>query len=175
MLPTPGPRLALSALVELLRVDLVESEGPEQRRRSKPNQRLFVDTSTDTPALVCDRLTLEVDVRHPGNPGTCAHIAVDVQYVAQQVNMPLLRLLHQFSSMYESVRETRLELQCRRPRGDSAAVRRPTLGPAMDGGASAQDAQAGGDGFATPRCWKTMCFLLDLYETMPPSKALADR
>ncbi|XP_037557896.2 uncharacterized protein LOC119434975, partial [Dermacentor silvarum] len=78
-----GPRLALSALTELLRIDLVESESPEQpqRRRSKPGQRLFVDTSTDTPALVCDRLALELDMRHPGSPGTCAHIAVDVQYV----------------------------------------------------------------------------------------------
>ncbi|KAL1416686.1 hypothetical protein MTO96_027629 [Rhipicephalus appendiculatus] len=123
-LQTPGPRLALSALIELLRVDLVESESPEQpqRRRSKPGQRLFVDTSTDTPALVCDRLALELDVRHPGSPGTCAHVAVDVQYVAQQVNMPLLRLLNQFSSMYENVKETRLELQCRRPRADSVIV-----------------------------------------------------
>ncbi|CAN8012116.1 unnamed protein product, partial [Ixodes pacificus] len=168
----PGPRLALSALVELLRVDLVESEGPDQgpRRRSKPGQRLFVDTSTDTPALVCDRLTLELDVRHPGTPRTCAHLAVDVQYVAQQVNMPLLRLLHQFSSMYENVQETRLELRCRRPRADSVAVRRH----------ASQESLVAGAGRApevedTPRCWKTMCFLLDLYESMPPSKALADR
>ncbi|EEC00153.1 hypothetical protein IscW_ISCW000089 [Ixodes scapularis] len=124
----PGPRLALSALVELLRVDLVESEGPDQgpRRRSKPGQRLFVDTSTDTPALVCDRLTLELDVRHPGTPRTCAHLAVDVQYVAQQESLA------------------------------AGAGRAPEV----------ED---------TPRCWKTMCFLLDLYESMPPSKALADR
>ncbi|XP_070391011.1 bridge-like lipid transfer protein family member 1 isoform X1 [Dermacentor albipictus] len=171
-LQTPGPRLALSAVAELLRVDLVESESPEQpqRRRSKPGQRLFVDTSTDTPALVCDRLALELDMRHPGSPGTCAHIAVDVQYVAQQVNMPLLRLLNQFSSMYENVKETRLELQCRRPRADSVIVQQqPGLGGSQE---SVTPAQAGQ---GTPRCWKTMCFLLDLYETMPPSQALADR
>lgn len=164
-LQAPGPCLALSALIELLRIDLVESETPEQppRRRSKPGQRLFVDTSTDTPALVCDRLALEVDVRHPGIPATCAHVAVDVQYVAQQVNMPLLRLLNQFSSMYENVKETRLELQCRRPRADSVVVQHPSQ-------ESVAPVQAG-----TPRCWKTMCFLLDLYETMPPSQALADR
>lgn len=169
-LQTPGPRLALSALIELLRVDLVESESPEQpqRRRSKPGQRLFVDTSTDTPALVCDRLALELDVRHPGSPGTCAHVAVDVQYVAQQVNMPLLRLLSQFSSMYENVKETRLELQCRRPRADSVVVP-PQQHPAGSH-ESVAPVQPG-----TPRCWKTMCFLLDLYETMPPSQALADR
>ncbi|XP_077518913.1 transmembrane protein KIAA1109 homolog tweek [Amblyomma americanum] len=176
-LQTPGPRLALSALTELLRVDLVESESPDQpqRRRSKPGQRLFVDTSTDTPALVCDRLTLELDMRHPGSPGTCAHIAVDMQYVAQQVNMPLLRLLHQFSSMYENVKETRLELQCRRPRADSAVVQQPGLGGSQESVAVARPPEAGGEGTATPRCWKTMCFLLDLYETMPPSQALADR
>uniref|UniRef100_A0A131YCK3 Diaphanous n=1 Tax=Rhipicephalus appendiculatus TaxID=34631 RepID=A0A131YCK3_RHIAP len=169
-LQTPGPRLALSALIELLRVDLVESESPEQpqRRRSKPGQRLFVDTSTDTPALVCDRLALELDVRHPGSPGTCAHVAVDVQYVAQQVNMPLLRLLNQFSSMYENVKETRLELQCRRPRADSVIVPpQPHPGGSHESVAPVQP--------GTPRCWKTMCFLLDLYETMPPSQALADR
>nr|XP_037285868.1 transmembrane protein KIAA1109 homolog [Rhipicephalus microplus] len=170
-LQTPGPRLALSTLVELLRVDLVESESLEQpqRRRSKPGQRLFVDTSTDTPALVCDRLALELDVRHPGNPGTCAHVAVDVQYVAQQVNMPLLRLLNQFSSMYENVKETRLELQCRRPRADSVVVPMPQPHP---GGSHESVAPVQ---TSTPRCWKTMCFLLDLYETMPPSQALADR
>ncbi|KAH8040932.1 hypothetical protein HPB51_013102 [Rhipicephalus microplus] len=169
-LQTPGPRLALSTLVELLRVDLVESESLEQpqRRRSKPGQRLFVDTSTDTPALVCDRLALELDVRHPGNPGTCAHVAVDVQYVAQQVNMPLLRLLNQFSSMYENVKETRLELQCRRPRADSVVVPMPQPHP---GGSHESVAPVQ---TSTPRCWKTMCFLLDLYETMPPSQALAD-
>lgn len=89
---------------------------------------------------------------------------------ASQVNMPLLRLLHQFSSMYENVQETRLELRCRRPRADSVAVRRH----------ASQESLAAGAGRApevedTPRCWKTMCFLLDLYESMPPSKALADR
>lgn len=168
-----SPRLAVSLLADLLRVDIVESEEPREPRRGRGPKggRLFVDTTADTPSLVCDRLALDADVRRPGaGAAATAHLAATVQYVAQQVNVPLLRLLHQFSTMYENVKETRLELQANRApsaKGEPHAV--------QDEGDSVVVVPEAGGAAPTPRCWKTMCFLLDLYEAMPPSKALADR
>ncbi|XP_064482137.1 bridge-like lipid transfer protein family member 1 [Ornithodoros turicata] len=167
------PRLAVSLLADLLRVDIVESEEPREPRRGRGPKggRLFVDTTADTPSLVCDRLALDADIRRPGaGAATTVHLAATVQYVAQQVNVPLLRLLHQFSTMYENVKETRLELRANRApsaKGDPGE----THATQEEG-----DSVVAAEGVVpTPRCWKTMCFLLDLYEAMPPSKALADR
>lgn len=44
-----------------------------------------------------------------------------VRYISQRVNMPLLRLLHQISNMYQNVKDTQNELREQQP----VEIRRP--------------------------------------------------
>lgn len=44
-----------------------------------------------------------------------------VRYISQKVNMPLLRLLHQISNMYQNVKDTQNELREQQP----VEIRRP--------------------------------------------------
>uniref|UniRef100_T1J6C2 Bridge-like lipid transfer protein family member 1 C-terminal domain-containing protein n=1 Tax=Strigamia maritima TaxID=126957 RepID=T1J6C2_STRMM len=46
---------------------------------------------------------------------TVVHFSLNVAYISQQVNMPLIRLLHQFFSMYQNAKETQMELKENRP------------------------------------------------------------
>lgn len=42
---------------------------------------------------------------------TVINFSLNIRYISQQVNMPLLRLLHQISNMYQNVKETQMELK----------------------------------------------------------------
>jgi hypothetical protein len=46
---------------------------------------------------------------------TVVNISLNIRYISQQVNMPLLRLLHQISNMYQNVKETQMELKEQQP------------------------------------------------------------
>lgn len=48
---------------------------------------------------------------------TVVNISLNIRYISQQVNMPLLRLLHQISNMYQNVKETQMELKEQQPEG----------------------------------------------------------
>lgn len=52
---------------------------------------------------------------------TVINFNIGVRYISQRVNMPLLRLLHQISNMYQNVKDTQNELREQQP-GD---IRRP--------------------------------------------------
>ncbi|XP_013788681.2 uncharacterized protein KIAA1109-like [Limulus polyphemus] len=145
-----GPRASISGGISLLKIDIVESEYQNNARHKKKSPfshssashgKFFIDTSMDTPAFICDRFSVEMDIKdvrdfeqgekgpeqngkvtalvftQEGLPNTTCVINfnINVNYVAQQVNMPLLRLLHQFSTMYENIKETRSELHAIRP------------------------------------------------------------
>lgn len=43
------------------------------------------------------------------------NFSLNIRYISQQVNMPLLRLLHQISNMYQNVKETQMELKEQQP------------------------------------------------------------
>ena len=46
---------------------------------------------------------------------TVVNFSLNIRYISQQVNMPLLRLLHQISNMYQNFKETQLELKEQQP------------------------------------------------------------
>ena len=103
--------------------------------------RLKVDNNSDASAFVCEGLGVEFDLRKVkdfeksennqqndqkvcsivivGPDGmsqttTLLNFSVDINCIDQRVNLPLLRLLHQFTAMYENVKETRLEMRSNR-------------------------------------------------------------
>lgn len=43
------------------------------------------------------------------------HVQITYRYLRIQVNMPLLRLLHQISNMYQNVKDTQSELKEQEP------------------------------------------------------------
>ncbi|XP_071552185.1 bridge-like lipid transfer protein family member 1 isoform X2 [Panulirus ornatus] len=99
--------------------------------------KFFLDIGSEVPAFLCEHVGLEIDVSKVADDSrewvshqptlfvsrsalkqhtsTMVHFSLNVNYIAQQVNMPLLRLLHQISSMYQNARETQMGLREQRP------------------------------------------------------------
>lgn len=291
-----GPKISISGCVELIKIDIVESEyqsSVHQKKKSNRKQsgmhgKFFIDTSMDTPTFICDKFSIDMELREamnkrssninnealitspafmlmPNNSmhSTVINFTIDVNFVAQQVNMPLLRLLHQFSTMYENIKETRLELKANRPNSFKGSIKNekkgfspsesqtgsynlnspkpaapklntPTPTKSSSAGISSitngikkphslsQRLRASTKGYTNlqdmtpkdercssplslalsesvaidipevcsapvsehtlleskelhPRCWRTMCYLLDLYDTMPEPKTVNER
>lgn len=136
---TWGSNLSLVAAMEGMRVDIVVSENgkPNDKKRKKTksgNGKFFLDLPTAMPAFICERIGLEVDVKKLADmtvddmiqkqnvlyisrgqlkkhTSTRLNFSINIHYISQQVNMPLLRLLHQISSMYQNVKDTQMELK----------------------------------------------------------------
>ncbi|KFM73895.1 hypothetical protein X975_01879, partial [Stegodyphus mimosarum] len=156
-----GPKISVSGAVELLKIDIVESEYQSNVRQKKKTNRkqtnihgkFFIDTSMDTPTFICDKFSLEMELRETfhqkpesvsndtlissqpfmlmsngSKHSTVINFTIDINFVAQQVNMPLLRLLHQFSTMYENIKETRLELKANRPSSFKESIKNEKKG-----------------------------------------------
>ncbi|KAK6639579.1 hypothetical protein RUM43_007852 [Polyplax serrata] len=142
---TWGSNLSLVAAMEGMRVDIVVSENgrPNEKRRKKSKTgdgKFFLDLPTTMPAFVCERIGLEVDVKKLADmtvddmiqkqnvlyisrgqlkkhTSTRLNFSINIHYISQQVNMPLLRLLHQISSMYQNVKDTQMELKEQNQKG----------------------------------------------------------
>lgn len=291
-----GPKISISGSVELIKIDIVESEyqsnvhqkKKSSRKQSNMHGKFFIDTSMDTPTFICDKFSIEMELREALNKrssninndtlmtspavfllanssmhSTVINFTIDINFVAQQVNMPLLRLLHQFSTMYENIKETRLELKANRPNSFKESIKNekkgfspsesqtgsyhlnspkpapakfstPTPTKSSSTGVSSitngirkphslsQRLRATTKGYTNlqdmtskdersssplsfalsesvaidipevcsapvsehtliegkelhPRCWRTMCYLLDLYDTMPEPKTINER
>ena len=208
--------------------------------------RLKVDNSSDASAFVCEGLGVEFDLRKVkdfeksetsqqtdqkvcsivivGPDGlsqttTLLNFSVDVNCIDQRVNLPLLRLLHQFTAMYENVKETRLEMRSNRVQSfrdnlnlekelklrnsetdttsrtassssckiESHLTENITQFKAEDVAIVIPDDDSVSDvtlveepiklrePSVQPKCWKTMFFLLDLYQTKPETKTVIER
>ena len=106
--------------------------------RSKNNAaggKFTVFIPPEVPAFLCERMSIEIEVkqisdgrlrftRAAGFLGqafskpqrtTALNFSLSVGYIAQQVNMPLLRLLHQLSSVYVNAKTTQVQLREQRP------------------------------------------------------------
>ncbi|RWS28252.1 hypothetical protein B4U80_06054, partial [Leptotrombidium deliense] len=154
---------------------------------------------------------------------TVVNFSVDVQHIVQRVNLPLLRLLHQFATMYENIIETRLEMRANRMQTwkddvhfkqfaenllndislmnevdtqsatPSTSSMQPTepkrakqdhVSISMPGENDSDITLIDGEQMhvqqshveiTQPKCWKTMYYLLDLYETTPETKTVTER
>lgn len=134
-----GSNLSLVASMEGMRIDIVVSENGQPSDKKRKKQKGFdgvnlLDISQEMPAFVCERIGLEVDVKKLADmtvddmiqkqnvlyisrgqlkkhTSTRLNFGINVHYISQQVNMPLLRLLYQISSMYQNVKDTQMELK----------------------------------------------------------------
>lgn len=282
-----GSNLSLVGGMETMRIDIVVSQehGNSRRKQSggKGKSGKFVlDIPSETPAFLCERIGLEMDLNKMADmtvddmiqkqnflyisrgqlkkhTSTVLNVNLNIRYISQQVNMPLLRLLHQITNMYQNVKETQLELKEQQPetgkhathtnitnKNESSSAsdvqeqignklslkisdpisiisqsQRPTISPSpsvrsrpqsfaqklrqtgksvkgymnlSDGGTSPilPNSPSGSalDHLTissdksikdtavfslTPKCWKTVYYLLDLYATMPETKTITHR
>ncbi|GLV32899.1 tweek [Carabus blaptoides fortunei] len=132
-----GSNLSLVGSMDQMRIDIVVSEhgkgvrckGSSNTTSTKtgtsPHQTLHLDISCEdeSPAFVCERVSIVLEVEKKAEmtaddmirTSTALNFSIGVRYISQQVNMPLLRLLHQISNMYQNVKDTQNELREQRP------------------------------------------------------------
>ncbi|KAK0176217.1 hypothetical protein PV328_000373 [Microctonus aethiopoides] len=285
-----GSNLSLVGTMDTMRSDIVVSEYgkvPEKKKANKHQTRkgskFFLDIPPETPAFLCEKIGIDIDIKKMADmtvddmiqrqnilyisrgqlkkhTSTVVNFSLNVRYISQQVNMPLLRLLHQISNMYQNVKETQMELKEQPPEvkrnvnltvnenninknGSSSAsdlqeqlilggkkLEEPILRTSFDPNQSkvispsssirsrpqsfaqkfrstsksvkgyinlsegvitpsfgASPSGSGLDKFSvmsdkckdmsnlTPRCWKTIYYLLDLYATRPETKTITHR
>ena len=104
----------------------------------KGNSKFHLDIPPETPAFLCEKIGIDIDVKKMADmtvddmiqkqtvlyisrgqlkkhTSTVVNFSLNIRYISQQVNMPLLRLLHQISNMYQNVKETQMELKEQQP------------------------------------------------------------
>lgn len=96
------------------------------------NGKYTLNIPNESPAFLCERVGVELEVlkvtdgftddtKHnilylsrgqlKKHTSTIINFSLNVRYISQQVNMPLLRLLHQITNMYQNVKEAQNELR----------------------------------------------------------------
>ncbi|XP_041971055.1 transmembrane protein KIAA1109 homolog isoform X2 [Aricia agestis] len=127
-----GSKLLLLASVDTFRIDIVVGElSRDRRHKATP---AHADIPSETPAFLCEKISLDVDIKKVADMSvddliqrqnvlyisrgqlkkhisTRLNFNVSIRFISQQVNMPLLRLLHQISNMYQNVKDTQIELR----------------------------------------------------------------
>ena len=127
------------------------NQGTTSRRNKKTNGRqksssggkFSVHIPPEVPAFLCERMAIEIEVKQVSDARLCypraagflgqafwkpqrttaLNFSLSVGYLAQQVNMPLLRLLHQLSSVYVNAKATQVnQRSCRRLLVDRTSV-----------------------------------------------------
>nr|XP_034186923.1 transmembrane protein KIAA1109 isoform X7 [Osmia lignaria] len=259
-----------------------KKKGNKYQMKKGNSSKFHLNIPPETPAFLCEKIGIDIDVKKMADmtvddmiqkqtvlyisrgqlkkhTSTVVNFSLNIRYISQQVNMPLLRLLHQISNMYQNVKETQMELKEQQPENkrnntlivnDTTAKNgssstsdlqeqlllegkkidvpllrsnfEPSLSKVISPGASirsrpqsfaqklrstgksvkgyinlsegvitpnfgASPSGSGLDKFCvlpdkckdtthlTPRCWKTIYYLLDLYATRPETKTITHR
>ncbi|RXG59111.1 hypothetical protein Avbf_01112 [Armadillidium vulgare] len=109
--------------------------------------KFYLDIGSEVPSFICEKMGLDIDIRKvpdesrswvcqqptlfvsrsalKQHTSTMVNFSLSVSYIAQQVNMPLLRLLHQITSMYQNARDTQIGLKEQRPSKTKNSVSHP--------------------------------------------------
>ena len=140
MMKNFGGNLSLQGRLDILKIEIADSvRGKGKGKGKKRRDSKFVDTTHDTPAFLSELFTLNISMRDivdfekkdsvddkfnnkvPFNfamhkleakPATLqVNLMVTCQSVTQHVDMPLLRLIHQFVTVIDNVNQTRIELK----------------------------------------------------------------
>ncbi|XP_063974640.1 bridge-like lipid transfer protein family member 1 isoform X5 [Diachasmimorpha longicaudata] len=135
-----GSNLSLVGTMDTMRIDIVVSEIGKVADKKKPpkipkkGSKFTLDIPPETPAFLCERIGIDIDIKKMADmtvddmiqrqnvlyisrgqlkkhTSTVVNFSLHIRYISQQVNMPLLRLLHQISNMYQNVKETQMELK----------------------------------------------------------------
>lgn len=138
-----GTNLSLVGSFDTMRIDIVVSETGDKKVNKtnvkigkKVNGKFSLTMPSETPAFLCERVGVELEVikmadRFPDeakqhflylsrgqlkkHTSTKINFSLNVRYISQQVNMPLLRLLHQITNMYQNVKEAQMEIREQQP------------------------------------------------------------
>ncbi|BFF95237.1 transmembrane protein KIAA1109 homolog [Drosophila madeirensis] len=131
-----GTNLSLIGTFDSIRVDIVVSEAGDKKNpaqkpakmNKKSNGRASI--MMDTPLFLCERVGVELEVLKMSDgavdqarqnviymsrrqlkkhTSTVINFSLNVRFISQQVNMPLLRLLHQICNMYQNVKDAQNE------------------------------------------------------------------
>ncbi|XP_059220164.1 bridge-like lipid transfer protein family member 1 isoform X5 [Stomoxys calcitrans] len=130
-----GTNLSLIGTFDSIRVDIVVSEAGDKNKAKttklsskKPNGRPSI--MMDTPLFLCERVGIELEVlkmsdgmvdqarqnviymsrrQMKKHTSTVINFSINIRFISQQVNMPLLRLLHQITNMYQNVKDAQNE------------------------------------------------------------------
>ncbi|KAF5303327.1 hypothetical protein FQA39_LY10066 [Lamprigera yunnana] len=143
-----GSNLSLVGNMETMRIDIIVSEhGKTNKKKGKAKNkaRFAVEINTDESyAFMCEKVSIEVEMDRKADmtvndmiktknvlyisrgqlkkhTSTVLNFNIGVRFIAQRVNMPLLRLLHQITNMYQNVKDAQNELREQRP----VEIRRP--------------------------------------------------
>ncbi|KAK4878280.1 hypothetical protein RN001_010786 [Aquatica leii] len=143
-----GSNLSLVGNMETMRIDIIVSEHgktDKKKGKTKTKARFAVEINTDESyAFMCEKVSVEVEMDRKADmtvndmiktknvlyisrgqlkkhTSTILNFNIGVRFIAQRVNMPLLRLLHQITNMYQNVKDTQNELREQQP----VEIRRP--------------------------------------------------
>ncbi|XP_076277865.1 transmembrane protein KIAA1109 homolog tweek isoform X5 [Lasioglossum baleicum] len=115
-----------------------KKKGNKYQMKKGNNNKFHLDIPPETPAFLCEKIGIDIDVKKMADmtvddmiqkqtvlyisrgqlkkhTSTVVNFSLNIRYISQQVNMPLLRLLHQISNMYQNVKETQMELKEQQP------------------------------------------------------------
>lgn len=132
-----GTNLSLVCCFDTMRIDIVVSEGgdskkPKSKINKKGNGKFSLIMPPEQPAFLCEHVGVELELLKmtDGFPddakqhmlyvsrgqlkkhtSTVINFSLNVRYLSQQVNMPLLRLLHQITNMYQNVKDAQNEMR----------------------------------------------------------------
>jgi len=133
-----GYNMSAVGTVDQFRIDIIESEGSSGGKKTKATASMDANPS---PSFICEKIYLQVDLKKVTDIGgsdvaagkermaplymtktqlkrhtsTMVNFNIDVEFISQKVNMPLLRLLNQIATMHQNVKETNEELREQRP------------------------------------------------------------
>ncbi|CAB3237702.1 unnamed protein product [Arctia plantaginis] len=137
VLESLGSKLSLIAWMDMFRIDIVVSELATRDRRHPSKGKgtqSHANIPSETPAFLCEKVSIEMDLKKVADMAvddliqrqnvlyisrgqlkkhisTMLNFNISIRFISQQVNMPLLRLLHQISNMYQNVKDTQVELR----------------------------------------------------------------
>ncbi|KAJ8729122.1 hypothetical protein PYW08_000703 [Mythimna loreyi] len=131
-----GSKLSLIAWMDMFRIDIVVSDlaARDRRHAGKGKGSQPHGAPSETPAFLCEKVSIDVDLKKVADMAvddliqrqnvlyisrgqlkkhisTMLNFNISIRFISQQVNMPLLRLLHQISNMYQNVKDTQIELR----------------------------------------------------------------
>jgi hypothetical protein len=127
-----GANLSLVCLFDTFRIDIVVSEAGDKKPKTKISKKSngkSLNCGNETPSFLSERIDIELEIlkmadglnepKHlylsrgqlKKHQSTVVNFSLNIRNISQQVNMPLLRLLHQISNMYINVKEAQDEMK----------------------------------------------------------------
>ncbi|XP_011494762.1 PREDICTED: uncharacterized protein KIAA1109 [Ceratosolen solmsi marchali] len=143
-------------------------KAPDKKKNNKfsskkmPGSKFYLDIPPETPAFLCEKISIDIDMKKMADlsvddmiqkqnvlyisrgqlkkhTSTVVNFSLNIRYISQQVNMPLLRLLHQISNMYQNVKDTQMELK--EQQSDTKLNRNSMINNRTKNGSSTSDIQ----------------------------------